>query len=115
MPDNMNSEARIQAATKRGDELGDNHINILRGALVVARDHYEKIRAEMQAFADKAASDPAWYAEQAKTMMHPRIYAPMVKQFAGQVAEVDSMIDWLDGPEEDNVEDVTILRRITLA
>ena len=50
-------------------------------------------------------------------MVSPSIYAPMERQFADQVKEVQALLDWLEGPEDgetdgQEITDIEITRTI---
>lgn len=97
-----NHKDRVAAALKGKDVLSGNVINTLTNALVVAKEQFEKNRKH---FADQVAKldDPEFVKAHEGGMVSPTIYAPMERQFAGQVKEVQALIDWLEGPEEGEV------------
>lgn len=100
MRDPNTPDALKAAARKQGEPLGGQLTSALRNALGVARERYAAHAKEMQENADKCEADPAFKAAHEGTMVNPRIYRPMQKQFEGQVEEVDQIMAWIDGPDD---------------
>ena len=111
-----NHKERLAAALKGKDVLPTNMVQALTNALIVAKEKFEENRQRM---AEQVAKldDPAFVKAHEGGMVSPSIYAPMERQFAGQVKEVQALLDWLEGPEEGEVDgqeitDIEITRTI---
>lgn len=113
-----NHQERLAAALKGKDVLPTNMVQALTNALIVAKEKFEENRQHMAAQVAKL-DDPEFIKAHEGGMVSPSIYAPMERQFAGQVKEVEALLEWLDGPEEGEVngkeiEDIQIVRHISV-
>lgn len=111
-----NHKDRLAVALKGKDVLPTNMVQALTNALIVAKERFEENRQHMAAQVAKL-DDPEFVKAHEGGMVSPSIYAPMERQFAGQVKEVDALLAWLEGPEEGEVNgrevaDVEITRTI---
>lgn len=113
---NANHKDRVAAALKGKDVLPSDMVSTLTNALVIAKEKLEENRKYM---AEQVAKldDPEFIKAHEGGMVSPSIYAPMERQFAGQVKEVQALLDWLEGPEEGEVDgqeitDIEITRTI---
>lgn len=112
-----NNTDRITAACKRGDDLSQGHLSTLRNALIVAKERYTEHRDEFQANADRCKAEPDFVKAHEGGMIDPSIYPRMATQFAQQAEDVQALIDWIDGPDDGEVQgreidSLTITRRI---
>ena len=113
---NPNHKDRVAAALKGKDLLPSNMVSTLTNALVIAKEKLEENRKHM---AEQVAKldDPAFVKAHEGGMVSPSIYAPMERQFADQVKEVQALLDWLEGPEDgetdgQEITDIEITRTI---
>lgn len=114
----MNSAARIKAAIRGKDVLNDTNLSQMRNALVVAAERFDDNAAMFRQIADLGKTDPEAAQKASGPMVNWTACGPLADDFERQARDTRGLIDWIDGPEDEDYEgrtvaQLTITRQVT--
>lgn len=115
---NMNSDARIKAAIRGKDQLTENNLAQMRNALIVAAEKFDANAQMFRAVAETGKTDPEAAQKAIGGLMHWSACDGLASDFEKQATDTRGLIDWIDGPEDEEhdgrtVALLTITRQIT--